>query len=209
MLLSVRLPRTLALIVDPSLFGIDKAKWELINSFANWFAAIGSFTAAGAALYIANRAARPNARVSVGHRIVVVPGSQKPYPEFAVFRIVNTGDRPIRISQIGWRTGLFRKRFAVQLYEPIQSSSLPVELSHGQEASWMVPLGAREEPWLDYFAKGMLSPHHRVALWTIRAQFFSSVGYIFEAKPEESLMRPLREACERLRRSKANHALHK
>ncbi len=190
-------------MADPSLFGIGKAQWELINSFANWFAAIGSIAAAATALYIANRSARPTARVSVGHRILLGSGIKKPYPEFAVFRIVNTGDRPIRVSQIGWRTGLFRKRFAIQMYEPTQSSPLPVELSHGQEASWMVPLRDREVHWIDRFAKDMLSPHHRVSLWTLRAQFFSSVGYIFEAKPEESLMKPLREACERLRRSES------
>jgi hypothetical protein len=187
-------------MTDPSLFGIGKAQWELFNSFANWFAALGSIAAAATALYIATRSARPRARVSVGHRILVGPGSKKPYPEFVEFRIVNTGDRPIRVSQIGWRTGLLPKRFAIQTYEPTQSSPLPVELSHGQAASWMVPLSGQEEPWIDYFAKGMLFPHHQVSLWTLRAQFVSSVGYIFEAKPEKSLMKPLREACERLRR---------
>ncbi len=186
---------------EPSLFGVGRAQWDLINSFANWFAATGSFAAVGVALYLANRAAKPSARVSVGHRILIGPGSEKPYPEFAVFRIVNTGDRPIKVVQIGWKTGLFRKRFAVQMFEPSQSSVLPVDLSHGQEASWMVPLAARDEPWLEYFAKGLLSPNHRIALWTLRGQFFSSVGHVFVVKPEDNLLKPLRQACEKVKKT--------
>ena len=130
LLLGARSTETLALMSEPSLFGFGKAQWDLVNGFANWFAAIGSFAAAAVALFIANRSAKPTATLSVGHRILIGPGSTKPYPEFAVFRIVNTGDRPIRIIQIGWRTGLFRKRFAVQMYEPMQSSTLPVDLTH-------------------------------------------------------------------------------
>jgi hypothetical protein len=63
---------------------------------------------------------------------------------------------------------------------------------------WYVPLQAREEePWLEYFAKGMLTPNYRTALWTLRAQFFSSVGHVFEARPEEGLLKRLRKACEK------------
>lgn len=185
-------------MAEPTLFGVSKSLWDLINGFANWFAAAGSFAAAAVALYLANRAGRPTAKVSVGHRILIGPGSTKPYPEFAVFRIVNTGDRPIRVIQLGWKVGLFRKRFAVQMYDSAQSSPLPIELTHGQEGSWFVPLSAREEPWLEYFAKGMLLPHYRTALWTLRAQIFSSVGYVFESQPEESLSKRLKEACEKV-----------
>ena len=183
---------------EPSLFGIAKSQWDMINGFANWFAAVGSFAAAAVALYIANRAGKPTARLSVGHRIVIGPGSTKPYPEFAVFRIVNTGDRPIRVNQIGWRAGLLRKRFAVQMYDQTQSSNLPLDLSHGQEGVWYVPLSAREEPWLEYFANRMLSPNHTVALWTLRAQAFTSVGHVFETRPEEGLREKLKEACKKV-----------
>ena len=185
-------------MAEPSLFGISKPVWDMINAFANWFAAAGSFAAAGVALYLANRASKPTAQASVGHRIIIGPGSSEPYPEFAVFRIVNTGDRPITITQLGWKVGLLRKRFAVQMCDQIQSSKLPIQITHGQEAAWYVPLAAREETWTEYFAKGMLVPNYRTALWTLRAQFFSSVGYVFEAKPEEGLMRRLRTACEKV-----------
>lgn len=178
-------------------FGIDKSTWDLVNGFANWFSAIASFAAAAVALHIANRSARPTALLTVGHRIIIGTGSVAPYPEYAVFRVVNTGDRPIRIVQIGWSIRWPKRREAVQMFEQSLSSRLPIDLSHGQEASWYVPLNAREEPWLQYFAKGMLMPHHRISVWSLRAQAFSSVGFVFGAKPEHRLLRRLKEACNR------------
>jgi hypothetical protein len=172
--------------------------WDLVNGFANWFAAIGSVAAAAVALYIANRSARPSAVLSVGHRISIGAGSVVPYPEYTVFRVVNTGDRPIRIVQIGWSIRWPKRRSAVQMFEQSLSNQLPVDLSHGQEASWYVPVNARDEHWMDYFAKSMLTPSYRLSLWSLRVQAFSSVGFVFTAKPEQGLLRRLREACERV-----------
>jgi len=183
---------------DPTLFGISKSFWELINSFAGWFSATGSLVTAGIALYIANRAAKPTAKVSVGHRLIIGPGVSQPYPAFAQFKIVNTGDRPIRVVQIGWRAGLFKKSFAVQMYDETHSSRLPIELSHGQEAVWMVPLEMPDEPWAEQFAKKMLLPHYRSALWSLRGQFFTSIGQEFKAKPGASLIKHIKEACLKL-----------
>lgn len=182
----------------PSFFGLSKADWELINSFASWASAAGSFAAAWVALHLANRIATPKAEVSVGHRIMIEQGGKQPIPEFVVFRIVNSGDRIIRINQIGWKVGLRKKLFAVQLFEPSMSSPLPVELAHGQEAHWYVPLSAREEPWLSHFAKTMLMPGYRVSCATLRAQFFTSIGHVFVAKPETGLLKKLMAACEQL-----------
>ena len=183
---------------ETTLFGISKDLWDLLNGFANWFSAAGSFAAAAAALYIANRASKPTATANVGHRITIGPGSVAPYPEFVVFRIVNTGDRPIRITNIGWKIGVFTKRFAMQMHDVGMSSPLPIDLTHGQEASWYVPLAARDQPWLEYFSKGMLLPHYRSAIWSMRAQFYSSVGFVFETRLEKGLREKLKEASERV-----------
>jgi hypothetical protein len=185
-------------MAEPTFLGVDKSTWDLVNGFANWFSAFGSFAAAAVALYIANRSARPTAQLTVGHRISIGPGSTTPYPEYAVFRIVNTGDRPIPIVQIGWSIRWPTRRAAVQMFEQSLSSRLPIDLTHGQEASWYVPLSAREEPWLEYFAKGMLMPHPKLSLWSLRAQAFSSVGFTFTAKPEHGLYRRLKEACDQI-----------
>lgn len=192
---------------EPVFLGVDKATWDLLNGFANWFSAIGSVAAAAVALYIANRSARPKAELSVGHRISIGPGSVAPYPEYAVFRVVNTGDRPIRVTQIGWRVRWPKRRLAVQMFEQHMSSRLPIDLSHGQEAAWYVPLNVAPDPWPEHFAKTMLMPHHKVSLWSLRGQAFSSVGYVFTAKPERNLLERLQGTCERLA-SNARHAAH-
>lgn len=185
-------------MADPTFLGIDKATWDIVNGFANWFAALGSVAAAVVALYIANRSARPTARLSVGHRIILGPGSQKPYPEYLVFRVVNTGDRPVRIVQIGWSIRWPRRRAAVQLYEEQISSRLPADLSHGQEATWYIPLN-QDPPWTEHFAEGMLLPRYKLSLWSLRAQAFTSVGHTFTAKPERNIVERLKQAAIRVR----------
>ena len=188
-------------MLDPTFIGITKSTWDIVNGFANWLAAIGSIAAAVVALYIANRSTRPAARFSVGHRKIIEPGSTKPCPEYVVFRIVNTGDRPIRIVQIGWSIRWPKRCDAVQMYEKTLSSCLPVDLSHGQEATWFIPLNACDESWVVRFAKGMLMPHYRLSLWSLRAQAFSSVGFVFKVKPEANLLSRLEATCEKVARN--------
>jgi len=115
-------------------------------------------------------------------------------PEIIVFKIVNTGDRTIRVTNIGWSIGLWKKRHALQLFDEHQSSPMPIELSHGQEAQWFVLLDARDKPWLEYFANGMLKPNLWLSTKTIKAQFHTSVGEVFTTKPEPSLIKMLHEA---------------
>ena len=126
--------------------------------------------------------------------MIITPGEKGKPPEVIVFRIVNTGDRTIRVTNIGWRIGLRKKRHALQFYDAPQSSPLPVELAHGQEASWTVPLDAREEPWLQYFASRMMQPNLWLSCATIKAQFHTSVGEVFMVRPERSLIEMLRAA---------------
>jgi hypothetical protein len=171
---------------------------EYWKPLADWGTAVGTLTAVVVSLYISRRATAQRARVRAGHRIIIGTGSSKPYPEVIVFGIVNLGERPLRITHIGWKAGLFRKRFALQRHDEPQSSPLPIELSHGQEAQWVVPLSLREEPWMTYFARDMLMPHWRTSCFTLRARFFSSVGTVFSARPEPSLMTKLLEACDGL-----------
>ncbi len=181
--------------MEPTLFGIGKAEWELYNSFSNWLSAIGTLAAVIVSLHLARRSGRPRASVSVGHRLVITPGDKRKPPEVIVFRIVNTGDRTIRVTNIGWRIGLRKKRHAIQLYDENQSSLMLVELAHGQEASWTVPLDAHEEPWFQSFSNKMMKPNLWLSCATIKAQFHTSIGEVFMARPEKSLVEMLREAC--------------
>jgi hypothetical protein len=115
-----------------------------------------------------------------------------------MFQIVNTGDRPITIKSIGWKVGLFRKRFAVQVNPAPMSSPIPIELTHGQDASWFIPSMTKDGPWVEYFVKTMLLPNCLMASWTLRGQFITSVGHVFEVKPEAGFLEKLRAACRKV-----------
>lgn len=180
---------------DTALFGIAKEQWENIAAFATVLSAIASFAAVWVALHLAKQVSIPKVRFSVGHRVIVEQGRHPPFPEYVIFKVVNTGERTVRVSQIGWRVGLFKKRFAMQTFDPSYSSSLPVELSHGQEASYFIPLQHRNEPWLDHFAETMLLPDSRISCMTLRATMLTSIGNAFSVKPERDLLNKLETAC--------------
>jgi hypothetical protein len=179
--------------MEPTLFGISKSEWELYNSFSNWLSAIGTIAAVAVSLHLARKSGRPRATVSAGHRLVLVPGSKAKPKEVLVFRVVNTGDRSIRVTSIGWRIGVRNTRQAIQMFDPMQSNPLPVELSHGQEASWVIPLDFGDDPWMKSFARKMLHPNPRWSCFTLRAEAYTSLGDVFRSKPEPGLLRRIEE----------------
>ena len=72
---------------------------------------------------------------------------------------------------------------------------MPVELKHGQEGQWVVPLLSEEMGWFKTFPRKMLSPHPRFYSATLRACFVTSIGKTFTVKPEHGLLRKLRAAA--------------
>jgi hypothetical protein len=173
--------------------GLTKTQWDLINSFSNWLSAIGTVAAVVVSLWLATKASRLQCNAQVGHRIVIGQGSHGPYPEILVFRIVNTGERPFQVNSVGWRVGIFRwRREGMQFYDQAQSSPMPVELQHGQEATWVVPLLSEGKGWFKTFPIKMLSPHPRFFCATLRAMFVTSIGKTFIVKPEPGLLSKLR-----------------
>jgi hypothetical protein len=178
---------------EPTFLGITKATWDLYNGFANWFAALGSFAAAAAALYIASRANRISAKVSITRSLIVYSG-QSTRLDVIAFRIVNTGDRRIRVTNIGWMWGKKKKRFAVQTCDPAQSTRIPCDLEYGEEATFIVPFAPPYGTWLSEQSPKMFDGHPKSEVNTLRAQFHTSVGKTFIAKPEESFFQEIRDA---------------
>jgi hypothetical protein len=181
--------------MEPTFLGIGKAEWELYNSFSNWLSAVGTIAAVAISLHLARRAGKAKGAASVGHRLVITPGVPGEPQEVVAFRIVNTGDRAFRVTNIGWVVGLRTKRHAIQLFDPLQSSPMPVELAHGQEGHWIVPLRWGDDPWIQSFPKKMLLPWPWLACRTLRAQFYTSVGDVFTAKPDSDLLDRLESAA--------------
>ena len=87
------------------------------------------------------------------------------------------------------------------MFDVQQSSPLPVDLSHGQEANWYVPLAYSDDPWPLMFARKMLLPHPKLRCATLRGQVYTSLGHVFVAKPSSHLVSLLREACREVQKS--------
>ena len=113
---------------------IDKSTWEFINTFAPWFAAIGTLAAVIVSLYLARQDRRIKLMVSAGHRKMVTPGKQGKHPDYIVISVTNVGHREAQVTGLGWEVGLIKKE---QAYQSIIldgfSSSIPVRLKDGEK----------------------------------------------------------------------------
>lgn len=161
--------------------------WQLINSFADWFSAIGTIGAVVVALYLARQDKRIRLRVSAGHRVLVSQGMKGPPPQYLAIRVTNVGHREVQVTGIGWRIGLLKKSYAEQtIMRDDVSSTLPARLRDGEEVCYYIPL-FDEVNWLGHFIEKMLSPNLKWRLRFTYVRIFTSVGKIFEEPLEQGL----------------------
>jgi hypothetical protein len=176
---------------------INTVTLQILNTIGTWLAGIGTLSAVIVSLYLARRESSTKLSISAGHRILVTPG-QKAKPDYCVIRIVNIGFRPAKITGIGWKVGMFKKRYWVQTTQSDHlSSQLPIKLEHGDEASYFIAfVGDGTYPnWIDSFAKDTLGKKPDLNQHTIKVQVFSSVGKMFEKKIEKGLRQRIVETA--------------
>lgn len=118
------------------MWGLSADQWNIINGLANWFSAIGTISAVIVSLWLASSAGKRKGNLSVDMGLIVRPGYRNG-PTIISFTLVNSGDRPFRVSAIGWFTGKGknRKNF-FQLHDTPISSELPAIIQPGDSASW-------------------------------------------------------------------------
>ena len=170
---------------------MSQESWLFVNSFAAWLSAIGTIAAVVATVYFAWRTHKIGLKVSAGHRLLVGPGTPKPFPEILVIRVVNTGHRNVNITNIGWKVGLFRKRYAIQKIDSnILSSKLPVLLKEGEEVNYNIPID-KQNNWLEKFCKDMVYPYPKVNIHFVKIWASTSVDKTFESRIESNLKKKL------------------
>lgn len=171
--------------------------WRFINSFAPWFSALGTISAVVVAIYLARRDKTVRLEVSAGHRLIVTPGTPTPWPEYLCIKVVNVGHRDAQVTNVGWKVGILRKRYAVQTtINDGMSSAIPVRLRDGEEAKYYIPLND-ETNWLEDFGRKMLRPFPSLQVRFVRVQAFTSIGKTYEAPIEPGLREKLIEAVKR------------
>jgi hypothetical protein len=172
----------------------DQATWEFINSFADWFSAVGTIAAVIAALSLARQDRRVRLRVNAGSRVMVSQNPTSTPSDQLLIGITNIGHREAQISNIGWKVGIFKKKFSIQTPSfDAYSSSIPSRLRDGEEARFLIPLDD-EIDWLGNFVQQFLKPYPKVLVHFVWVQAHTSVGKTFEARIEKSLRIKLIEA---------------
>jgi len=177
---------------------LTKETWLFINTFAPWVAAIGSIGAVIVALYLARRSDQLRLDVSAGVRMIVMGSGLHPQSEEVVsIRITNIGRREAEVVGLGWRIGIFRRRYLEQMpsFNPLEPP-LPVRLRDGEEMFRRIPLSPTSL-WLDDFIRTCLGKWpHLLEVKFIRVRVFTSVGRVFEACLEPGLQRKLLQHVE-------------
>ncbi|GEO13522.1 hypothetical protein [Microvirga aerophila] len=97
------------------------------------------------------------------------------------------------ITNVGWRFGLFPKRYAIQMLHGIRLSHVaPLELATGQQATFLVPLGTTT--WLKDMAGELNGTFPRLSAWMMKVQIFTNVGKTVSRRLEAGLRKKLVEA---------------
>lgn len=170
---------------------MDTETWKFINTFAPWLSAIGTLTAVIVSLYLSRSEKPIKLKVRAGHRIMIEQGQKGTRPEYLYISAINTGHRIATITNVGWKMGLWKKQYAIQVVQKdLYSSNLPVKIDDGEEARWFISLDTKDN-WLERFARDFLSPHPRWNLYWLRVQIHTSVGKTFESPIEKSLKEKL------------------
>ena len=172
--------------------------WTFVNSFAEWFSAIGTIAAVITALYLARREGRPAVRVRAGMRTLIASGL--PRQEFVMLDVTNLGRREVRLTHLYWTTGILRKQHYVWLApRNALSSAFPIKLEDGEQANYMMPAEELEEKFAN-IARRLSGRWAPIRARMIRTAVATSSGHDFSRRVEPSLWKPILQLCRRLER---------
>ena len=171
--------------------------WECVNSFSSWLSAVGTIVISGLALWLAVRDRLINLKVSLSTGLI--PGDDPSVLDQRVFILeyVNTGPRPVTITNHYWKLPFTRTRTVVfpqlQPKTGIYCARMPLELSDGKSANTFYPIHffrhAIDDPETIFF------PKQRWRAW-VRIHFFSvlvptSTGKVVRAKIRKGVRQTL------------------
>ncbi len=180
---------------DSTIFGVSPQKWEIINGFANWLSAIGTLAAVLVTLWLVRRQDRPRLKVFASVSSVWFAKNSPKNRKYLIITAVNIADRPASIRYLSLKFGLLRKEGVEAPPDPEISSSLPTEITYGQEAKWYIPLETNDRKWLNEVADYLMSQRPRVRVGVVSVYAQTTVGYKIKAKTGGSVARAFKNAC--------------
>lgn len=177
--------------------GFSKDQWEIINGFANWLAAFGTIAAVCLSLKLARDANRVKAKCSAASKIVLSHGPAL-HEEAVQLKVVNIGDKPFTVTQLGWTVGFRTKTHFAQMFSTQDSDPLPLQLHHGGQGHWYVP-AELDDGWYARFGT-LLLREGEPWLRTLRFVVTTSTELTFTCKPDAKLLGKLAEAITKIKR---------
>lgn len=172
--------------------------WTKVAALGQVFGAIATFLAVFMSLWLAYHARKPRLRVTVTYQIII--GGMADGLDFLAIDVANTGERPVHIRSVGWRTGwptkwpsFLARGAAYQMTPGAEMFGLgtqpPFELQPGASASMYCDMDrmtshadGRPEP---IFTRNWpLIGKKRTRL---RACVYTADGHSFYAKPAKAL----------------------
>lgn len=185
----------------------DKETWELINSFAQWPAAIGTVGAVIVALYLARRDESIRLRVRCGIHTLLQEGNPDHGKEFLSLQITNVGRRPATVNSVGWETGWGKrqwpvKRLRLQSYYWIPprnaySQQLPTTLTDGQTAFLMSAVEEYKAHNIDYPMAALQGWWRWLVMRSVKVYALTSTGDVFRSRVEGSALKVFVEMANR------------
>ncbi len=178
---------------------MDQNTVQIWGVIGTWVASIGTISAVILSLYFAYNRGKIKLKVTAGHRLVITPGLNS-RPEYCSIKVVNAGDRPAKITSVGWETGRFKnKKHFVQLFGTPGFDDIPKVLYEGEEANFMVPLRFKgnDEDWIIRFPKELAGDKGNLSyIKRLKVVVGTSVGQMFRTRVEANLVEKLLESYE-------------
>jgi hypothetical protein len=159
----------------------NRETWQFINTFAPWFAALGTFSAVIVSLYLAFNNRRLNLNITVNLTTIQDEGTV--IGKYVSISAVNLGAREVTIIGVGWSLP-FKKTSLYQIPgAPKYSTKIPARLRDGEEADFFMPVqpGQGDEHWIPKVTK-YLGWAPRLKVRFLRAYVRTSVGKTFRTR---------------------------
>ena len=168
--------------------GLTPQEWEIVNGFANWLAALGTIAAVVVALWLAYRQDKPRLILQADISLVWVEKGTEKNREYLSVRAINVGDKPVTITRLSIRFGLFRKLWvAMPIPDQAVSSPFPTEITYGQEAEWLIPLEKNHFKWCENVAKFLADSRHGTRIHFASVYATTTTGRMLRAQSGSSV----------------------
>ena len=168
---------------------------NLWNAIGTWVAGLATFSAVIASLWLARHSERVDLAVNVGLRSIFA-GDGSPPEQALSFDVTNRGAKPVTVVGIGWVVGRGKgRRYCMQTTSAPYTANVPVELTHGKTARFLVSFEVTPN-WAQEFRQKFMPNLEPRTLRSLRAQVHTSVGTTKFVKPESSVIKLLGGAIE-------------